>query len=152
MNKPFLGRGWSFPPTFNRGLSGVEMLDEDADVASSLEVLLTTMPGERVMLPDYGCNTEELVFESLDTTTKTLMVDKIEAAILYYEPRIELEKVRLDSRRELEGIVLIEVIYRVRTTNSRFNFVFPFYKQEGTDINRTGGPAEATLTPLPDPR
>jgi phage baseplate assembly protein W len=152
MNKPFLGRGWSFPPTFNRGLAGVEMLDEDADIASSLEVLLSTMPGERVMLPDYGCNTEELIFESLDTTTKTLMVDKIEAAILYYEPRIELEKVRLDSRRELEGVVLIEVIYRVRTTNSRFNFVFPFYKQEGTDINRSGGPAEATLTPLPDPR
>jgi len=152
MNKPFLGRGWSFPPTFNRGLAGVEMLDEDADIASSLEVLLSTMPGERVMLPDYGCNTEELIFESLDTTTKTLMVDKIEAAILYYEPRIELEKVRLDSRRELEGIVLIEVVYRVRTTNSRFNFVFPFYKQEGTDINRAGDPAEATLTPLPDPR
>ncbi|MBD2766353.1 GPW/gp25 family protein [Hymenobacter sp. BT664] len=152
MNKSFLGRGWSFPPTFNRGLGGVEMLEENADIASSLEVLLSTMPGERVMLPEYGCNTEELVFESLDTTTKTLMADKIKAAILYYEPRIELEKVRLDTRREQEGVVLIEVVYRVRTTNSRFNFVFPFYKQEGTDINRADGPAEATLTPLPDPR
>jgi hypothetical protein len=152
MNKPFLGRGWSFPPTFNRERVGVEMLVEEADIASSLEVLLTTMPGERVMLPDYGCNTEELLFENLDTTTKTLMADKIESAILYYEPRIELEKVRLDNRREGEGLVLIEVVYRVRTTNSRFNFVFPFYKQEGTDINRPGGPAEALLTPLPDPR
>lgn len=152
MNKPFLGRGWSFPPTFTGGLARVEMLEEEADIASSLEVLLTTTPGERVMLPDYGCNTEELVFESLDTTTKTLMADKIEAAILYYEPRIELEKVRLDSSRELEGVVLIEAIYRVRTTNSRFNFVFPFYKQEGTDINLPGGLAEATITPLPDLR
>jgi phage baseplate assembly protein W len=149
MNKPFLGRGWSFPPSFSRGLSSVEMLEEEADIASSLEVLLTTMPGERVMLPDYGCNTEELVFESLDTTTKTLMADKIETAILYYEPRIELEKVRLDTSRELEGVVLIECIYRVRTTNSRFNFVFPLYKQEGSDLNLPGGPAQATVTPLP---
>lgn len=145
MNLPFLGRGWSFPPSFNSKLLGVEMLEQEADIASSLEVLLSTMPGERVMLPDFGCNMEELVFESLDTTMKTLMADKIESAILYYETRIELEQVRLDSSRELEGIVLIEVIYRVRATNSRFNFVYPFYKQEGTDINLT-----STVNLLPD--
>ncbi len=145
MNLPFLGRGWSFPPTFRAELPGVEMLEQEADIASSLEILLSTMPGERVLLPEYGCNTEELVFESLDTTAKTLMADKIGAAILYFEPRIEVERVRLDSSRELEGVVLIEVVYLVRTTNSRFNFVFPFYKLEGTDINLT-----TTINRLPD--
>ena len=134
-NLTFLGRGWSFPPRFNRSLRSVEMLEYEADVASSLEVLLGTMRGERVMLPQYGCNLDELVFETLDTRMKTLMTDKIESAILYHEPRIELEKVKLDDSRELEGIVLIEVMYRVKNTNSRFNFVFPFYKTEGTDIN-----------------
>lgn len=145
MNLPFLGRGWSFPPTFHQNLPGVAMLEQEADIASSLEVLLTTAPGERIMLPDYGCNMEELVFESLDTNLKTLMADKIESAILYYEPRIEVEKVRLDTSRELEGVVLIELIYRVKTTNSRFNFVFPFYRLEGTDINLT-----TTINLLPD--
>ena len=134
-NKSFLGRGWSFPPKFSRSLRSVEMLEYEADIASSLEVLLGTMRGERVMLPQYGCNLDELVFENLDTRMKTLMADKIESAILYHEPRIELEKVKLDDSRELEGVVLIEVIYRVKTTNSRFNFVYPFYKLEGTDIN-----------------
>lgn len=134
-NKSFLGRGWSFPPRFNRSLRSVEMLEQEADIASSLEVLLGTMRGERVMLPQYGCNLDELIFETLDTRMKTLMADKIESAILYHEPRIELEKVQLDDSRELEGVVLIEVIYRVKTTNSRFNFVYPFYKIEGTDIN-----------------
>lgn len=134
-NLTFLGRGWSFPPKFNRSLHSVEMLEYEADVASSLEVLLGTMRGERVMLPQYGCNLDELVFESLDTRIKTLMEDKIESAILYHEPRIELEKVRIDDSRELEGVVLIEVTYRIRTTNTRFNFVYPYYKLEGTDIN-----------------
>jgi len=134
-NLTFLGRGWSFPPKFNRSLRSVEMLEYEADIASSLEVLLGTMRGERVMLPQYGCNLDELVFESLDTRIKTLMEDKIESAILYHEPRIELEKVRIDDSRELEGVVLIEVIYRIRTTNTRFNFVYPYYKLEGTDIN-----------------
>jgi phage baseplate assembly protein W len=133
----FLGRGWSFPPTFDNELGTVQMLEYEADVASSLEILLGTMRGERLMVPHYGCNLDELVFESLDTRMKTLMIDKIESAVLYHEPRIQLEKVTLDGSRELEGIVLIEIVYRVKTTNSRFNFVYPYYKQEGTDINLT---------------
>jgi len=145
MKRPFLGRGWSFPPTFNRVLPGVEMLEEEADIASSLEVLLTTAQGERLMLPQYGCNLEEFVFESFDTRMKTLMVDKVESAILYHEARIELERVHLDDSREVEGVLLIEVKYRVKSTNSRFNFVFPYYRLEGTDINLT-----TTINLLPD--
>ncbi|MDN3514411.1 MAG: GPW/gp25 family protein [Candidatus Brocadia sp.] len=113
------------------------MLEQEADIASSLEVLLSTAQGERVMQPQYGCNLEELVFESLDTRMKTLMADKVESAILYHEPRIELERVYMDESRELEGVVLIEITYRVKSTNSRFNFVYPYYKLEGTDINLT---------------
>jgi phage baseplate assembly protein W len=137
MRHEYLGRGWSFPPTFNRQRAGVEMLEDEADIASSLEILLTTAMGERTMLPRYGCNLDELVFESLDTRMKTLMADKVETAILYFESRIEVEQVALDDSRQLEGVILIEVVYRVKSTNSRFNFVFPFYKLEGTDINLT---------------
>lgn len=137
MRREYLGRGWSFPPTFSRARGGVEMLEDEADIASSLEILLTTALGERTMLPQYGCNLDELVFESLDTRMKTLMADKVETAILYFESRIEVEQVVLDDSRQLEGVILIEVVYRVKSTNSRFNFVFPFYKLEGTDINLT---------------
>jgi phage baseplate assembly protein W len=137
MSRDYLGRGWSFPPDFMLAPPQVTMLEEEADVASSLEILLSTTPGERVMQPLYGCNLSELVFESLDTRLKTLMADKIESAILYFEPRVTLETVDLDDSLELEGVILIEIIYRVKTTNSRFNFVYPYYKQEGTDINLT---------------
>lgn len=133
----FAGRGWSFPPEFDSSKKTVTMLEQEADIASSLEILLGTARGERVMLPLYGCNLDELIFESLDTRMKTLMTDKIESAILYHEPRIELEKVKLDNSRELEGLILIEIIYKVKATNSRFNFVFPYYKLEGTDVNLT---------------
>lgn len=135
MDRPFLGRGWSFPPTFNQSFHGVEMLSQEADIASSLEVLLTTSLGERVMLPEFGCNLNTLMFESLDTRMKTLMADNIESAILYHESRIVLEKVQLNDSNQNEGVVWIEIVYRVKSTNSRFNFVFPFYKLEGIDIN-----------------
>jgi phage baseplate assembly protein W len=137
MDRPFLGRGWSFPPSFDPGNARIEMLEQEADIASSLEILLGTRQGERIMLPQYGCNLDELLFENLDTRMKTLMADKIESAILYHEPRIQLEKVQLNDSREQEGVVLIDIIYRVKATNSRFNFVYPYYKLEGTDINLT---------------
>jgi phage baseplate assembly protein W len=146
-DRPFLGRGWSFPPTFDPSLPGVRMLEQEDDVASSLHVLLTTAQGERVMVPQYGCNMDELVFENLDTRMKTLMADKIESAILYHESRIDLESVRLDDRGGLDGVVLIGIVYRVRATNTRFNVVFPYYKEEGTDINLT-----TTVRLLPDDR
>lgn len=111
------------------------MLEREDDIRSSLEILLATALGERVMLPGYGCNLEELLFENLNTTTKTIIADKIQTAILYHEPRIDAEKITLNTVQELEGVVLIEVNYRVRSTNSRFNFVFPFYREEGTEIN-----------------
>lgn len=145
MDNAFLGRGWSFPPAFDADTGQTAMLEQEADIASSLEVLLSTRQGERVMLPQYGCNLDELLFESLDTRMKTLMADKIESAILYHEPRIKLEKVEFDESQEWDGLVLIEITYRVKTTNSRFNFVYPFYKLEGTDINLS-----ATVNLLPD--
>ena len=128
----FLGSGWSFPPTFEPEGRHVRMLSEVKDIESSLEILLSTQQGERVLNPTYGCNMDRLVFENLDTSLKTYMADLITTAILYHEPRITVEKVDFSSSDELAGVVLIEIDYFVRTTNSRRNFVFPFYKQEGS--------------------
>jgi phage baseplate assembly protein W len=99
-----------------------------------LHILLTTRLGERVMQPTYGCNLDELVFEALSSTFKSFIKDLIKTAILYHEPRIRLNKIELDDSRDLEGIILIVIDYTVRTTNTRFNYVFPYYKNEGTDI------------------
>lgn len=133
-NKNFLGRGWSFPPEFNRASRSVGMLENEEDIESSLNILLSTRLGERIMLPDYGCNLDEMVFEAMNLTMRTYIKDLIEHAILYHEPRIELEKLEIDTEREIEGLLLIIIDYRVRTTNSRFNFVYPYYKNEGTNL------------------
>lgn len=135
INDDFLGRGWSFPPSFNALLQEVEMTEKKEDIEKSLQILLTTTVGERVMQPRYGCNMEDLLFESLNTTTKTLIKDKIKTAILYFEPRIDAKRIELNTANELEGEILIEIEYVIRATNSRFNFVFPYYRNEGTELN-----------------
>lgn len=130
----FLGKGWTFPPAFDADLHEVLMTEKVEDIERSLHILLSTRVGERIMQPKFGCNMDDMVFEALSTTVITLMEDKIKTAILYFEPRIEVEKVFVDINNVLEGIILISIDYVVRATNSRFNFVFPYYKNEGTEL------------------
>jgi phage baseplate assembly protein W len=131
----FLGKGWSFPPGFNVHGYTVEMTEKNDDIRNSLHILLTTTVGERIMQPKYGCNMEELLFESLDTTTKTIIKDKIRTAILYFEPRIDVMRIAINTQNAIQGELLIEIDYEVLATNSRYNIVFPFYRNEATEIN-----------------
>lgn len=132
--KSFLGRGWSFPPEFQKETGVVKMLEDEADIKSSLEILLATRPGERIMLPEYGCNLEELLFKPMNLTLKTYVIDLIKTAILYHEPRIDVNKIDIDTADELNGVLMINIDYTIRTTNSRKNMVFPFYKEEGNEL------------------
>lgn len=130
----FIGIGWGFPPAFDLTLQSVVMAEMNDDIQQSLEILLTTRVGERIMEPQYGCNMDDLVFEALDTTLATLIRDRIETAILYFEPRITVQNIDLDTTGELEGRIIARIDYIIRATNSRFNFVYPFYYHEGTEL------------------
>jgi phage baseplate assembly protein W len=131
LNNSFLGRGWSFPPSFSRG-QGVQMLDGEDDIRSSLQILLGTRIGERVMQPEYGCNTDRMLFESMTTGFQTFMKNQIEKSIIADEPRIDLNNIDLVIQDPASGVVLIVVDYTVRTTNTRTNLVYPFYLTEGS--------------------
>jgi len=135
-NKSFLGTGWSFPPNFAKGLNGVEMISNEEDIQSSLEILLSTRIRERIMQPTYGCDLSKLLFEPIDTTLKAYIKDLIKDAILYHEPRIILNDVTLDTKKDEEGIVVITLDYTVTSTNTRYNYVYPFYLSEGTNIQK----------------
>lgn len=132
----FLGRGWSFPPEFRKDRKTVVMTEGELDIERSLQILLSTRLGERIMLPEYGCNMDELMFNPLNLTLKTYVADLIKTAILYHEPRIDANKIWIEESTENDGILLINIDYRIRITNSRKNLVYPFYKAEGTEIER----------------
>lgn len=136
LNKPYLGRGWEFPPHFiiSNYHKGVMMVEEEEDVHQSLQILLSTIPNERIFRPEYGCNTKAWVFSKINETQKTLITDDIEQAILTGEPRILIEKIEFNETNASEGYLEINLFYIVKETNSRRNMVYPFYFEEGTDI------------------
>ena len=132
--KDFLGRGWAFPPSFNRRSGETAMVEARQDIDQSLEILLSTSLGERIMQAEYGCNLKDFQFEPVNASFVGLLKDMVSNAILYYEPRIKVETITVTSdtgQEAIEGKVLISVDYLIRATNSRFNFVYDFYTNEG---------------------
>lgn len=126
---PFLGTGWGFPPEFDRGTAAVELTSGVEDIQKSLEILFTTSLGERVMNPSFGCSLEDMVFEPMNASKIGYIENLLTTAILYHEPRIDARKIEVRPD-DLEGILWIHLEYTVRITNSRFNFVFPYYLQQ----------------------
>lgn len=128
----FLGRGWSFPPRFDALTGRLIPVAAEEDIVESLRVLFLTRPGERVMHPRYGCALQDLVFEPMDAETEAAIELAISRAILFFEPRITVERVVVRTEDWLEGRLKILLEFRVRATNTRSNVVFPFYLAEGT--------------------
>ena len=133
-NSSFLGTGWSFPPTFNQDTATVEMVSDREDIVQSLEIILSTRPAERIMQPDFGCELSQFLFEEISQGLITGIRGTISDAILDHEPRIDVEDINIDQRGEEEGLLSISITYTVRSTNSRFNLVYPFYINEAQTI------------------
>ena len=93
----FLGKGWSFPVRFDRLFLKVDISSGNKDIHESLNILLGTIPGERFLHPDYGCDLRDLSFEKLDPSLETIIEDKIRSAILLYEPRIRVDQLYFES-------------------------------------------------------
>ena len=132
--RSFLGTGWSFPPTFDRSAKTVLMVSDLEDICQSLTILLDTSLGERVMQPKYGANLDNMVFEPINSATLAQIDDVVRTAIVYHEPRIRLIELNMSTKLQNEGILPINIVFEVRSTHSRFNFVYPFYIKEGTSL------------------
>jgi phage baseplate assembly protein W len=131
-DQAFLGTGWSFPPTFSQGGADVQMVSGVEDIQQSLQILLTTSLGERVMQDKFGCDLSSIMFEEVDQRLANSINNIITDALLYYEPRITLDNVDVSDNKIEQGLILIAIKYTVRGTNSRFNMVYPFYINEAT--------------------
>jgi uncharacterized protein len=132
-DQQFLGTGWGFPVTFSNQGRSVTMAEAADDIQQSLQILLSTQVGERVMQPTFGWKREALVFEPLSSSFATFLASEIQNAILFFEPRIDLNQVSFDNAADTAGLVLLRLDYTIRSTNTRTNLVYPFYLDEATN-------------------
>ena len=90
------------------------------------------------MRPDFGCGIHELVFDTIDAAMVTRVETAVMKAMLTYEPRIEVLGVHVNPLHSADGVLLIELEYRVRRTNQKDNMVYPFYFREGGPVHVEG--------------
>jgi phage baseplate assembly protein W len=151
MSTPFLGTGWAFPvestprdpvpaPLGQSPLEAATPADpeqialavEERSIRESIAIILGTARGERAMRPTFGCGLNQLVFEPNDSMTAARASLEVRESLVDWEPRIEVLDVRAGADPVVPERLVIELEYRVRTTNNVFNLVYPFYLRSGS--------------------
>jgi uncharacterized protein len=132
MNRDFLGKGWKFPVRVD-AQGKIAMSDYEDDIKEAIKIILETAKFERLMRPDFGCDIHEFVFSSMNAANLLRIENTVREALIIWEPRIDVNDVKctLDTTNPYDGRLLITIDSRVRSTNTQFNLVYPFYLKEG---------------------
>jgi len=132
-NREFLGQGWAFPLQFSpRGQMALAI--GERDIEQSIRIILETVPGERVMRPEFGCRAKELLFAPRNAATQGLLVRYVEQAMARFEPRIDVLSVNVVNDPGRDGTWLVEINYSIKATHDTRSIVYPFYISEEQQV------------------
>ena len=130
----FLGSGWSFPVSFSAGNHQVSISANETNINESINIILNTRKGERILEANFGSGLQQFMFRKIDNTLKGEIIETIQFSLLRYEPRIVVQEVRVAATDIINGTIEILIIYLYAQTNTRHNYVFPFHLKEGTNL------------------
>lgn len=128
----FLGRGWKFPLQIDKKTGHIAMVSYEEDIKESIGIILNTYLGERVMRADFGTNVADFVFDPLNQLTIQNVSGSLETQLQTQEPRVRDVTVETEGSNDpFTGRIVFNISYTVRSTNNRYNHVYPFYMDEG---------------------
>jgi phage baseplate assembly protein W len=130
----FIGTGWSFPPTFEKGSYELKLTDNVENINQSIDLIFKTARGERCLLPSYGSNLRSFVYRNVNATLKEEISQSVKKTLLNDEPRIRVDKVDVVNHADLAATISLSINYTIKNTNTRHNHVFPFSMKEGTNL------------------
>nr|DAE22882.1 MAG TPA: Baseplate wedge protein [Myoviridae sp. ctISH16] len=131
--KEFLGRGLKFPLQVDPRTGKIAMVDQEEDIREAIGIILRTGRGERIMRPEFGADTMDYAFSPVSSSMTNSVSHELRLILLEQEPRIQDVEVVCDQLDQNSGTVVIHVSYTVRSTNNRYNHVYPFYQTEGSE-------------------
>ena len=138
IGKEFLGQGLKFPLQVDPRTGKIAIVSAEDDIRESIGIILGTLQGERVMRPDFGSNVMEYTFSAASSSVMEGIAYQVKDQLTQQELRITDVSVVCREADGSSGAIVVEVDYTVRSTNNRYNHVYPFYVTEGSK----GGGAE----------
>lgn len=130
----FLGSGWAFPVRFSAGDHTLQLSWYENNVNDAMNIILQTKLGERVMQPRFGSGLQQLFFRQMNATLQGQLEDTVKSVLLEHEPRITVQQVKAVFADRQNGLVELQIDYVYNQTNTRHNYIFPFYIKEGTNL------------------
>lgn len=125
-----IGQGWKFPLRVN-GRGGLSWSSGDDSIREAIWLILATPLRSRIMQPDFGCGVHDYLFAPNSANTRAQIEGEVRRALIRWEPRVDVLRVRAATAPEDASALLIEIETRVRTNNAALNLVYPFYLSEG---------------------
>ncbi|MCL4831777.1 MAG: GPW/gp25 family protein [Caldilineaceae bacterium] len=126
-NREFIGQGLHWPLQLN-SQGGVAMTQGEMEIEQSIRIILETIPGERVMRPEFGCRAWELMFAPRNATTEAQLIEFVREALRMWEPRIEVVSVEIARHTgHDDSVILADIRYVVKNTHDERSIVYPFY-------------------------
>ncbi len=121
-----LGKGLAFPLQVN-ARHEFALSEAERDIEQSIQIILGTRPGERVMRPTFGCRVYELLFEPRDSTTFSMLRKYVEDALAFWEPRITVLSVNPSLDENNDSSIYVEIEYQIKETHDLRSIVYPFF-------------------------
>ena len=123
----WLGTGVPFPLRPDASTRQIDWLSGMELVRQSIETILDTEPGERVMLPAFGCGLRRFLMAPNTATTRTAIQQDVAAALNTWEPRIQVTEVSVTPADDEPALVWIDISYIRLADLRQDNLVYPFY-------------------------
>lgn len=123
---PWLGTGVRFPFRPDPATRRIGHVTGREAVRQSIETILDTEPGERIMRPEFGCGLRQYLMEPNSPTTRARIRDDVAAAITRWESRVELESVTVTDGGD-PSLAWIDIRYVHTLDQVPENLVYPFY-------------------------
>jgi uncharacterized protein len=122
----YLGRGLSFPVRLN-DRDRFSMVEGDADIRQAIYIIINTVPGERVLRPNFGCEIHSLIFSPANNQTAATAERYVFDALTMWEPRIDIIDIEVTPGATELGELLIEITYTPKDEHDPASLVFPYY-------------------------
>ncbi len=133
MVKSFLGRGLKYPLQIN-AVGGMAMSDGADNIEEGVRLIVGTAVGERVMRPMFGCRIHDYVFHPNSSSTAGMVSFYVAEALNKWEPRVTDVRVSARPHHGEESMMVVEIKYKIRSTNVDKNMVYPFYLRREQDL------------------
>lgn len=125
----FFGVGLQQPFKINPSTGKTGLVSGIDNIEQSIRAILSTKPGERLYHKDFGIDLSGLIFEPQSSATLKSVEEKIISGLTQFQSMIIVDSVNFELNAN-EGLINIDVAFTIRTTNTRGNYVYPYYIKE----------------------